>query len=182
MWASRGAGRAWAATAAPGKGGREPGPGLAVLRGETRQRDGLSAARASARSLVIQHPDFQTGGRGRTSSLAVPSLPVAREHAISAPRGPRGRAGPSPGPSPQRREPTPPDAQGAQAEADGARLRVSGGAQPLTTAAPLGRLGKSPSVRRARPGNFWPPPQRLGGESGTRAWDGERAEQGLPRK
>lgn len=69
------------------------------------------------------------------------------------------------------------------------RLRASGTALPLTTAAPLGRPGASPSVRRARPraaapqpGNFWPLPQRLRGESGTRAWDGQRAEQGLPRK
>lgn len=69
------------------------------------------------------------------------------------------------------------------------RRRARGTAQPLTTAAPLGRPGASPSVRRARPraaapqpGNFWPPPQRRGGESGTRACDGERAEQGLPRK
>lgn len=185
--------RARAATAAPGEGGRQPGPGLPGLRGETRQRDGLSAARASARPLVIQHPDFQTGDRRRSSSLAVPD-PGLRESVRptlhAAPGGAR------------RAEP------GAQSTAPGSHtagctghpgrrrrarrgggLRVSGLAQPLTTAAPLGRPGASPSVRRARPraaapqpGNFWPPPQRLGGESGTRAWDGERAEQGLPRK
>lgn len=182
MRASRGAGTAWAATAAPGKGGREPGPGLAGLRGETRQPDGLSAAKASARSLVIQHPDFQTGGRGRTSNPVSRWRESMRPPLHAAPGGAPGRArGPvHSGENPHR--PTHGSPRPTWTARRGGRLRVSGGAQPLTTAAPLGRPGASPSVRRARPGNFWPPPQRLGGESSTRAWDGERAEQSLPRK
>lgn len=107
-------------TAAPGKGGREPGPGLAGLRGGTRQRDGLSAARASARSLVIQHPDFQTGGRGRSSSLAVP-VPGLRESVRptlhAAPEGAPTRA---PGPVHGGGNPHRPTHGAARPTADGA--------------------------------------------------------------
>lgn len=115
-----GARRARAVTAAPGKGGREPGPGLAGLRGGTRQRDGLSAARASARSLVIQHPDFQTGGRGRSSSLAVP-VPGLRESVRptlhAAPEGAPTRA---PGPVHGGGNPHRPTHGAARPTADGA--------------------------------------------------------------
>lgn len=89
-------------------------------------RDSPSAAGASARSLVIQHPDLQTGGRGRSSSRA--SLPGLRGSIGLTPPppptpGPPGRAGPSPRPSPRRREASPPDARGGQAGGVGRRGR-----------------------------------------------------------
>lgn len=178
--ASRGAGRARAVTAAPGKGGREPGPGLAGLRGGTGQRDGPSAARASARSPVIQHPDFQTGGRGRSSSLAVPRPRVARERATYAPRGPRGRAGPSPGPSPRRREPAPPDARGGQA--DGATRRETPGKWRGSAVNDHGasRAARREPVREARqaPGRGATAPatsgRHLSASAAPGAWDGEQ--------
>lgn len=105
VWAARNLGPAWPR----GLARRErPAP-------QSPHRDSPSAAGAPARSLVIQHPDFQTGGRGRSSSRA--SLPGLRGSiGLTPPPTPRprpsgGRAGPSPRPSPRRREASPPDAR-----------------------------------------------------------------------
>lgn len=123
-----------------GPGGRQQqvraagSPGLASLAG-SRGGNGRGPKPGNAttlallrrpHALVIQHPDFPTGGRGRPSNRAFPPR-GASEHprpALATALG--GAPGRAWGPVSRRREPAPPDARGGQA--DGGRSGPTGDA------------------------------------------------------